>query len=124
MAWLGPPLLIAQGINRVAHLFVGSAAADVAAQAAFDFGRRRFRIGLKHGFHGDDESRRAEATLLGVEAGKSFRNSIELSAGNEAFGRADRLIAGFERHHAARVHRLAIEEHRAGAASAAIADTL
>src|SRR5439155_27389438 len=35
------PLLVTQGVDRIPHLFVGAATANIALQAFFDLGRRR-----------------------------------------------------------------------------------
>src|SRR5262249_13574528 len=111
-------LRLAQRRDGVAHLLVGAAAADVAAQGLLDLGRRGLGVLVESGSHGDDEARRAEAALLGVVLHERGGHGVELRPA-EAGGRLDLLAAGLERQHAAGVHRLAVEHHGAGAASTA-----
>src|SRR5262249_62406489 len=53
--------LAAERGDGVAHLLIGSAAADVAGQALLDLGRRRLGVLIEGGPHSDDEAGRAEA---------------------------------------------------------------
>src|SRR5205085_9107392 len=75
-AWCWPwhgliPPLIAKRVDGVPHLFIGAATADVARQPSFDLSRRGLGVLIEGRPHGDHETRRAEAALLGVVADES-----------------------------------------------------
>src|SRR5262249_8013105 len=110
--------------DRVAHLFVGSTATDIAAQGFFDVGGRGLGILIEGGSPCDHEAGRAEAALLGVELGERGRYLIEPAVGVERLSGLDVLATRLQGQHRAGVDRLAVDHDRAGAASAAIADAL
>src|SRR5262249_9254787 len=125
LAWLHPlPVGLAQIGDGVAHLLVGAAAADVAAQGLFDLGLRGVGVLVEGGPHGDDEAGRAEAALLGVVVDEGGRHGVELAVGDEALGRLDRFTLSFDGKGGAGVDRLAVEHDGAGPAGAAVADAL
>src|SRR5207253_2967160 len=66
-------LLLRQGCDGVAHLFVGAAAADVAGEPLLDLLRGGVGVLVKHRSHGDDEARRAKVALLSGGGDKSCR---------------------------------------------------
>src|SRR5262245_51664850 len=68
--------------------------------------------------------RRAEAALRRVVFGKRLLKRMELAARAQTFNRRDLAAVGPDGKLAARVHRLAVEQYRAGAAFATVATDL
>src|SRR5690242_19787076 len=84
-------LLLAKRRDDVAHLFVGSAAADVAAQGFLDLGGRRVGVLVQSGPQRYDEAGRAEAALLRVVLHERGGHGVELAAVGQRLGRLDLL---------------------------------
>ena len=81
-------------------------------------------IAVEERLGGHDEAGRAEAALLGVVLHERGLEGIELVAVAEALHRMDGGELEGDRQQAARIDRIAVDQHRAGAAGAAVADPL
>ena len=71
-----------------------------------------------------DEARRAEAAHQAVGVAEGLLHRMQRRAVREAVDGANLLALHFDRQRRAGVHRAAVDDHRAGAAGAAIADAL
>src|SRR5262245_47124060 len=111
----------AQARHRLEHAREGSAAADVAVEALLDLFRRRVRVLLEQTDAGHDEARRAEAAHQRVLVAERLLHRVQLAAGGEAVHGANLLALALDRERRARVDRAAVDDHRAGAAGAAVA---
>src|SRR5262245_8581917 len=110
--------------HRLADARIGAATAEVAGEAVVDLGGGRVGNAIEESPGRDDESRRAEAALLGVVLHEGRLEPMKLVHGAEALDGHDRGVLGLDRQDAAGVDRLAIQEHGAGAARPAVADPL
>src|SRR5829696_2457941 len=103
---------------------VGPAAADVAVERALGLLGGRIRRFLEQCDRGGDEPRRAEAAHQPVLVAEGLLDGVENGVLREALDGADPLPLRFDRQCRAGVDRLAVRNHRAGAAGAAIAHPL
>ena len=78
-------------------------------------------LALQHAGRQHQKAGRAEAALQAVMLHEGALQRIELVAVRQAFDGADLLAVRLHREHQARAHRLAVDEHRAGAADAVLA---
>src|SRR5438477_10675195 len=72
----------------------------------------------------DDKARCAEAALLCVMINESFLHRVHLFGCADSFHGRDFAALGFDGQHRAGINRVAIHQHCAGAAGAAVADFL
>src|SRR5215471_2636987 len=111
------------------HRFVDArerpAAADVAVESLLDLLGRRVGVFLEQADARHDEARRAEAAHQRVLVAERLLHGMQLAAGGrEPVHGADLLALDLDRQRRARVDRPAVDDHRAGAAGAAIAAAL
>ena len=81
-------------------------------------------VGTDNGPLSNDESGSAEAALLRVVRHECLHHRAQRIAFGEGFDGDDLRALGVNRQHGTGIHRLAVQEYGAGAASAAIADSL
>ena len=105
-------------------MLIRSTPTKVSLQSMLNFSWCRHRIRFEDRLHRHDESRRAEAALLGVESCKGGGDGVELIAGDQRFGGANGSVLCFYGQHAAGVDRLVIKHNGAGATGAAVANAL
>src|SRR6185295_10422054 len=110
--------------DRGANAHVGSAPAKVAAQSLLNFFGCRGWVLVQECLCRDHESRRAESTLLAVVINEGLLKRMKLVTLHQAFDCRDLFALRFDRENRTRVNRLAIDDHRASAASRAIAHAL
>src|SRR5438477_2800993 len=117
-----------RGLGRLEHGLeharVGAAAAEVAGQAVLDLLEGRVRILLEQRGRGDHEAGSAEAALQGVRLHEGGLHGAHLLRRAEALDGRDLVADGVRGQHQAGGHGLAVQEHRAAAAGAAVADLL
>ena len=102
-----------------------AAAADVAVEPFADLLARRVGIFFQDRHRGDDEARRAEAAHQAVGVAERLLHRVHRPVGGgEAVDGANLLALHFDGERRARIDRAAVDDHRAGAAGAAIADAL
>ncbi len=101
-----------------------AAAADVAVEALLDLFGRRVRMLLEQADARHDEARRAEAAHQRVLVAERLLHRMQLVAVGEAVDGANLLALHLDRQRRAGVDRAAVDDHRAGAAGAAIAAAL
>jgi hypothetical protein len=70
---------------------------------------------------GHDHPRGAEAALQAVAVDEGLLDRVALGPLRQAFDAGDPPTLGLQRQHGAALHRLAVEQHRAGAALAGVA---
>ena len=103
---------------------VRRAAADVAAQAVLDRLAIRLRRFVQQRSRPHDEAGNAVAALAGVVVDERLLHGVELPILRQAFDRRDLVSDGIDGQHHATVDAAAVDEHRARAARAAVADLL
>src|SRR5262245_35018180 len=101
-----------------------AAAADIPVEAALDLRGRRVRIFFDEVHRGPHEARRAEAAHQGVAVAEGLLHRVQRRAVGEAVHGANLLALHFDGQRRTRVRRLAVDDHRAGAADAAVAAAL
>src|SRR4051794_10796906 len=101
-----------------------AAAADVAVEALFDLLGRRVGVFLEEADAGHDEARRAEAAHQRVLVAEGLLHGVQLSGSREPVDVANLLALDLDGECRAGVDRTAVDQHRAGAAGAAIAAAL
>ena len=118
-----PPPLRASAARRTALTMcgVGAAAAQVAAHPEADLGDGRRRLRAQQALGRHDLSRRAVAALERVLVGERLLDRPQLLAAHQALDGRDLVALGLERERQAGVARHAVDQHRAGAALAALA---
>src|ERR1044071_5669839 len=72
-----------------ANAYIGSAAAQIAAETVFHLFGRRVWILVEKSFAGHDKSRRAEAALLRVVVYERLLNGMKIFALHQAFNGSD-----------------------------------
>src|SRR6185312_12651865 len=112
------------GEHGLAHAGVGAATAEVAGQSVVDVLERGVGIVIEERARGHDEARSAEAALLGVVLYEGGLDRAERAGPAEALDRLNGCVLSGDRQDAAGVDGVAVEQNRAGAAGAAIADAL
>src|SRR5580765_7540886 len=111
--------------DRLDDLLVAGAAAKVAGNRLLDALARRLRLVRKQRLGGEQDARRAVTALRGAQVGKGGLQRMEPRARFPRFGhtfhRFHRAPGALERQHQAGELRLAVDQHRAGAALAELA---
>src|SRR5258708_4773518 len=103
------------GVDRLAHLLEGAAAADI-GDGVVDVLVGRLRVVLEQGPPRHDHAALAIATLRNVGLDPGLLHLVQRPVGGETLDRGDLLAAGFADEHTARAHRHAIDMDGAGAA--------
>src|SRR5207253_5281338 len=99
------------------HSHVGTTPAEIAAQSFFHLLTCGVRMLIKKRFASHHEPRCAESALLGIMIDKSCHHGMELPIPRYPFDRLDILTLRLNGQHGARIHRFAVYDHGAGAAS-------
>ena len=100
---------------------VAGAAAEVALEPVADLLLGRVRVLLQQRDRRHDEARRAEAALQRVLLVERLLHRVQLAVRGEALDRRHLAAVGLHGEHRARLHRLAVEQHRARAAGGRVA---
>ena len=104
-------------MERVLDGAVAGAAADIAFQRCAEI----LPLRLVQRRAGQDHAGGAEPALKRLRVEKRLLHRVHAALGSEAFDGGDGMALGAKRRDQAGVHRLAVEQHRAGAAVAGIA---
>src|SRR3989454_6597979 len=110
--------------HRLPDSHVGAATAQVAAQSSLHVFHGRVGVRIEEGLARHHEARRTEAALLRVVIHESRHHRVQVAFGRQALNGGDAAPVGFDRQHGTRVDRLAVHDHRAGAARGAVAHAL
>ena len=115
---------LGRGEHRLHDVVVAGAAAEVALEAEphVVLGRVRDLLEQRHRRH--HHARGAVAALQPVVLVERGLHRVPLVAVGEALDRRDRRAVGLRREHRARLHRLAVDQHRARAAARRVAADL
>src|SRR2546427_11631526 len=108
-------------VDRLHDVHVTGAAAEIPRDRLADLQLRRLLVLLEQGDGGHHHSGSAEAALQPVLLVEAFLDRMELPVLLEPLDGRDRPLIGLHGEHRARLHRAAVEEHRAGAAVGGIA---
>src|SRR3954468_507898 len=116
-----PPRTLFDGLD---DLLVARAAAEIARDRFLDAAGRRLRLAREQRLGAEQDAGRAIAALRGAKIGKGRLQRMQLGATRHAFYGLDRAPFAFEPEQQAGELRLAIDQHRAGAALAELAAML
>src|ERR1700744_2878532 len=106
-------------LDGLDDLAIARAAADIAGNRLDDIFARRLVVMTEQRMRGQDHARRAVAALQTMRLAEGVLHDAELSRSRrQPFDRRDLVPVGLNREHQAGARRLAIEQHRAGAAHA------
>ena len=111
-------------VHRANNAGVAGAAAQIAGQAVLDFLDAGPWVPVQERDRRHDHSRRAVSALDGALVDKGFLDGRELAVFRHAFDGRDLLALHFIGENQTTVHRLAVHQHRAGAAIAQVASLL
>ena len=106
------------------NLLIAGAPAQIARQRGFDLIACRPWVLVQQRLGGDQESGRAVSALGGAQISERFLQRVQAAVAGKAFDRRDRTAVAVDAEHEAREHRLAVEQHGAGAAFAQLAAVL
>src|SRR5690349_466280 len=119
------PNLLAHLLGSVLHglddVHVAGTAAQIARDRLADLLFARVLVRGEERARGHEHARRAESALQAVLLGEAFLHRMQLPALLQAFDRGDLAAVRLHGEHGARLHRLAVEVHGAGAAVAGVA---
>src|SRR5712692_1348786 len=113
-----------RGLDRFDDVHVARAATEVALEAPPDLVIGRTRVLRQQISGGHDHPWRAEAALEAVLVPERLLQRVELAILGHAFDRGEALAFGLDREHGAALHRLAVDEDRAGPALAGVASDM
>ena len=105
-------------------LLIAGAAAQVSGERLADLVARRVGVLVEQRLRRDQEARRAVAALRGAEVGEGLLQRMQAAVGHQAFDGLDLAAVALDAEDQAREHRLAVEQHGAGAALAELAAVL
>ena len=117
-------LRIDRRANRLVHLRISGAAAEIAAERFANFVFGGLGIVGQQPAHGHHESRSAESALRAAEIAISLLQCRQPAVVGDAFDGGDLLPLATGRQHGAREHGHAVDLHRAGAAGGVVASPL
>ena len=110
------------GLNRLHNVLVTGAAAEIAGDAVPDLLLRRVRVLLEEAVGAGDHPGRAEAALQAMMLAKGVLQRMQRAVRlRHALDRKDFGAVRLHGKHRARLHRLAVEIDRAGAAMGRLA---
>ena len=107
--------------HRLDDVLVAGAAAQIGREHVEQILVADVGLALEHADRQHQEARRAEAALQAVVIHEGLLHRMQLVAVGEALDGADLLAVGLHGEHQAGAHRLAVDDHRAGAADAVLA---
>src|SRR5581483_1165907 len=110
--------------DGILYPVVGSAAAEIAAQAATDVFGSCARMAVKKRLGSDHKTGGAEPALGGIVFHEGLLDGMQLAVLHERLHRGNGLSLRLNGQHRASVDGLVVEQHGAGAALAAIANAL
>ena len=115
----------AQALRRVERRLddpgIAGAAAQIAGERLAHVLLARFRLFPQQLGQRDQHARRAEAALQAVIVDKGLLQNRQLAVGRKALDRRHLAVVRLHRKHQARARRVAVDQHRAGAAHAVLA---
>src|SRR5580698_4538484 len=113
--FMAAPSNVRGGVDRLAHLLEGTAAANV-GNGVVDIRIRRLRLVLEQGCDRHDHAALAIAALRDVVVDPGLLHLVQGPIGGQALDGGDLLAGGFADQHAAGSHRDPVDMNRAGAA--------
>src|SRR5882672_6506451 len=111
-------------LDRLDHLAVTGAAAQVAGERVANLGHRRVRVLVEQPLGGHDHAGAAEAALQRPLVLERLLNRMEAIGGREPFDGEHVATVDLSREHQARVHDIPVDDDGAGAAVADVAAKL
>ena len=111
----------AAGAHGLDDVLIAGAAAQVRRQHVEQVVVADVRLALQHADRQHQKARRAEAALQAVVIHEGLLHRMQRVAIGQSFDGADFLALGLHGEHQAGAHRLAIDDHGAGAADAVLA---
>src|SRR5215211_7022768 len=114
-------LLLGGPADRADDVLVAGAAADAAGDRGPDLLLARVGVLVEQPTRGHEHARRAEPALQGVLLVEALLHRVELAVALERLDRADLMALGHRREDRARLDRLAVHQHHAGAAVGRVA---
>src|SRR5512135_1245953 len=114
-------LLGGRVLHRLDDVHVARAAAQVAGDGVADLVLGRLLVAPQQGVAGEHHAGRAETALQAVLLHEPLLDRIELRVLFQPFDGHHLAAVGLHRQHRAALHRLAVEQHGAGAAVAGVA---
>ena len=102
-------------------ILVAGAAAEIGGQHIDQIVVADVGLALQHAGHQHQKAGRAEAALQAVIFHEGALQRIQFVAVGKAFDGADLFALGLHREHQTRAHRIAVDQHRAGAADTVLA---
>src|SRR5437899_11440440 len=115
------PQVLGCGLDGLDDVRVPGAAAEVAADGLADLRLGGILVAGEQGAARDHHPRRAVAALQPVVLPERLLDRVQLSVLLQAFHRGDLRALGLDGEDRARLHRIAVEQHRAGAAVRGVA---
>src|SRR5437870_13357240 len=115
------PQVLGCGLDGLDDVRVPGAAAEVAADGLADLRLGGILVAGEQGAARDHHPRRAVAALQPVLLPERLLDRVQLAVLFQAFHRGDLRALGLDREDRARLHRIAVEQHRAGAAVRGVA---
>src|SRR5450432_3995327 len=110
--------------DRGANTHVGATATEVAAQPGPQLFGSWVGVFVEKSFASDNKAGSAEAALLPIVVDERLLDWMQFVAIHQSLNRSDLLSLRFNRQHCAGVNGLAVNDHGAGTARGAIANTL
>src|SRR5712692_1884391 len=110
--------------DRLEDLLVSGTTTKISGNCLSNPGAARVRFFHEQRLGGHEDSRSAVAALRGAEVGERGLQRVQLGAARHAFDGLNRAALAFEREQQAGELRLAVDQHRAGAAFAELAAVL
>ena len=108
-------------LNRVDNVRVAGTPAKIPFQPVRDFLPSRLGVALKQLHAGHDHAGRAIAALQAVTFPEPLLHGMQLTVARESLNGGHFTAIGLDRKQRARLHSLAVEQHRAGAAQRGLA---
>ena len=118
---LGAAHLVGGPQHGLHDVLVAGAAAQVARERPPDLVLGRVGVLVEEGLGGQHHPGRAEAALEAVLLLEPLLQRVQLAGAGEALDRGHLVAVGLHREHRAALHRLPVDQHRAGAAVGGVA---
>ena len=116
-----PRISFGRGAHGLDDVLIAGAAAQIRRQHVEQIVVADIRLALEHADRQHQEARRAEAALQAVVIHEGLLHRMQFVAVGQTLDGANFLAVGLHREHQAGAHRLAVDDHRAGAANAVLA---
>src|SRR5262249_24416988 len=118
---ISPPLRARDGLYGLDDVVVAGTAAEIALEPVADLVVRRARMLLQEAGRRHDHSGRAVAALQRMVLLERALHWVRLAVRGKPLDRRDLVPVGLDRENVARLHRLSVEIHGAGAARGRVA---